>query len=225
MVLNLELNAIIKLHDSIENREFKKNDVIFREGDIPIGIYYIESGKIKLLKNEAKASERIVHLAGKNEILGLHAVVNNHPNTNTAVAMDKTKSLFLVAGDFLELVDSNNSYKLLVMKTLCSTIDTMEHHYSIISDKPSEQRFADTLLMLAGKYGLKQKSLLKIKLTLDELASYTCTSRSYLKRIMMDFAQKGLMSYQSGEINILDKGQLEAIALKKKQNQKKKTPK
>lgn len=216
MVLNLELNEIIKIHESIERRDFKKDEVIFREGDIPVGIFYIESGKIKLLKNESKTRQRIVHLAGKNEILGVHAVVNNHPFTTAAVAIDKSKMLFLCADEFLELVNSNNSYKLLVMKTLCTRIETMEHHINLISDKPSEQRFADTLLMLIGKYGLKHKRLLRIKLTLEELASYTCTSKSYMKKIIMDFAQKGLISYQMGEINIFDRKQLESIAMKEK---------
>ncbi|HEY3252038.1 MAG TPA: Crp/Fnr family transcriptional regulator [Ignavibacteria bacterium] len=216
MVLNLELNEIIKVHDAIESRDFKKNDILFREGDIPVGIYCIESGRIKLLKNETQTNQRIVHLAGKGEILGVHAIVNNHPNTNTAVVIDRAKTLFLNANDFLQLVESDNSYKLLVMKTLCTRIETMEHHINLISDKPSEQRFADTLLMLINKYGLKQKTLLKIKLTLDDLASYTCTSRSYMKRIIMDFSQKGLISYRSGEISVLDRKQLESIAINTK---------
>lgn len=216
MVLNLELNAIIKIHGKKDGRDFLKDDIIFTEGDIPSGIYYIESGKIKLLKNESKNRQRIVHLASKNEILGLHAVVNNHPFTTTAVAIDKSRILFLGADEFLRIVSSNNSYKLLVMKSLCSRIETMEHHITLISDKSSEQRFADTLLMLIRKYGLKRRKLLKIQLTLEELASYTCTSRSYMKKIIMDFAQKGLISYQAGEINILNKKLLESIAMREK---------
>lgn len=92
----------------------------------------------------------------------------------------------------------------------------MEHHLSLINDKPSEQRFADTLLMLAGKYGLKPKKMLKIKLSMEELASYTCTSRSYMKKIILDFSAKGIIGYHRGEISILDKKQLESIALKEK---------
>lgn len=216
MVLNLELNEIIISHCGIQKRDFKKNDTIYTEGDIPTGIVCIESGKVKLIKNEVKDKQRIIHLAGHGEILGVHAVVNNHSHTNTAIAMDKTKTYFLSADDFLKLIESNNLYKLLVMKTLCSRIDTIEHHLSLINDKPSEIRFADTLLMLAGKYGLKPKKMLKINLSMDELASYTCTSRSYMKKIILDFSSKGIIAYHSGEITILDKKQLESIALKER---------
>ena len=95
------------------------------------------------------------------------------------------------------------------MKALCTRIDTMEHHINLISEKQTEQRFADTLLMLIKKYGLKQRQILKINLSLDDLANYTCTSRTYMRKIIIDFSQKGIISYHSGEINILDKTQLE----------------
>jgi len=216
MVLNLELNEIIKGHSGIQRRNFKKNDTIFAEGEIPSGIYCIESGKVKSIKNELKDMQRIVHLAGKGEILGVHEIVNNHSFTTTAIAMDKTKTIFLPAEDFISLIESDNRYKLMVMRSLVNRIDTMEHHLSLINDKPSEQRFADTLLMLAGKYGLKPKKMLKVKLSMEELASYTCTSRSYMKKIILDFTAKGIITYHCGEIIILDKKQLETIALKDK---------
>jgi CRP/FNR family transcriptional regulator len=216
MVLNLELYEIIKSEKGLVKKDLKKDEVLFHEGDIPSGIFCIESGNVKLVKNESSEKKRIVHLATKGEILGLHAILNEHPYTNTAIVMEKTSVIFLNAGKFQELIENNNSYKLLVMKTLCSRIDSMEYHINLISEKQTEQRFADTLLLLINKYGLKQKKTLKINLSLDELASFTCTSRSYMKKIVIDFSNNGLISYHSGEINILDKKQIESIASSEK---------
>jgi len=214
MVLNLELYDIIRSQKGADIKEFKKNDCIYHEGEIPEGIHCIDSGKIKILKSEINVKNRIVQLASKGEILGIHAIVNNHPYTSTAVVMDKTKTIFLSSDNFIKLVESDNSYKFLVMKSLCSSIDTMESHISMISDKQSEQRCAQTLLMLINKYGLKNKKILKIKLSLDELASYMCMSRGYMKKIMIDFSTNGILNFESGEITILDKKQLEIIAQK-----------
>lgn len=216
MVLNLELFELIISEKGLIKKEFKKNDILYREGDVPAGIYCIESGNIKLIKNESKANNRIIHLASKGEILGVHSILNNHAHTNTAAVIDKARTSFLSSGRFLRLLDTDNSYKLLVMKALCSRIDTMEHHINLISEKQTEQRFADTLLLLLRKYGLKNKKALRINLSLDELANYTCTSRTYLRKIIIDFSQKGLISYHSGEINILDRRELELIAINEK---------
>jgi CRP/FNR family transcriptional regulator len=216
MVLNLELFEIIKSEKELVVREFKKDDILFREGDDPSGIYCIDSGNIKLIKNESKANNRIVHLASKGEILGVHAILNTHPHTNTAAVMDKSRVSFLGAHRFCELLETDNSYKLLVMKALCTRIDTMEHHINLISEKQTEQRFADTVLMLMRKYGLKQKHKLKINLPLEDLANYTCTSRTYMRKIIIDFSQKGIISYRNGEINILIESTFESIALRRR---------
>jgi len=213
MVLNREFYNLIRSENGLIKMELKKNDVLFKEGDVSSGIYCIETGNIKIIKNESKVNKRIIHLASKGEILGLHAILNNHAYTNTAVVMDKSTTSFLSAGKFFNLLESDNSYKLLVMKALCTRIDTMEHRINVICEKQTEQRFADILLLLIKKYGLKQKQILRIKLSLDDLANYTCTSRSYMKKIIIDFSQKGIISYHSGEINIFDKKQLETIAL------------
>jgi len=211
MAKNTGLEEIIKNYKDLIPLVFHKNEILFQEGESAKGIYCIESGNVKLSKKEAKNSERILHLASKGEILGLHAVVNRHEYSNSAVALTKTHSCFITADDFLKLIESNNTYKLLVMKSLCSRIDTMENHLNRISEKPSDERFADTLLMLANKYGLNRSKELNIHLSLDELSSFTCTSKSYMKKIISDFSQRGLISFSGGIINIHDLPQLENI--------------
>ncbi|MCI0448896.1 MAG: Crp/Fnr family transcriptional regulator [Chlorobi bacterium] len=205
------LEEIIKNYKDLIPLVFHKNELLFQEGESAKGIYCIESGNVKLSKKEANDGDRIVHLAAKGEILGLHAVVNRHNYTNSAVALTKTHSCFITADDFLKLIEDNNTYKLLVMKSLCSRIDTMENHINRISDKPSDERFADTLLMLVNKYGLNRSRELNIHLSLDEIASFTCTSKSYMKKIISDFSQRGLISFSGGIINIRNLPQLENI--------------
>lgn len=211
---NLELYDLISSFKRAVTTEFKKNDILYKEGDIPSGIYCLVKGKIKILKYDSNKRKRIVHLASKGEILGIHAVVNNHPYTSTAVAIDRGQATYLKAKNFIKLIESDNSNKFLVMKSLCSSIDLMELHMSMINDRQSGQRFAQILLQLINKYGLKRRKALKIKLTVEELASFTCMSKGYMKKILLDFTAKGILRYQSGEITILDKLLLEKTAKK-----------
>ncbi len=204
MPTNTGLEEIIKNYGELTQFIFHKNDVIFKENDLPAGLYCIESGSVKIHKNEPMDQERILHLATAGEILGLHSVVNNHPYTNSATAIAETRVSFISANDFMELINSNNTYKLLVMKSLCSRIDSMEDHIVRISEKMSDERFADTLLVLVEKYGLNKTKDLNIHLSIDELASYTCTSKSYMKKIITEFTHRGLISFSSGNIKILN---------------------
>jgi CRP-like cAMP-binding protein len=92
----------------------------------------------------------------------------------------------------------------------------MEHHINLISEMDTEQRFADLLRSLIHKFGLNQKKAIKINLTIDELASYACSTKSYIKKIITDFSQKGMITYQRGEITVLDKKKIEAVAFNEK---------
>ena len=204
MTLNTGLREIIKNLKDIKHLSFIKGDLLFSENEEPKGIYCIETGSVKIFKKDHIGIDRILFLATCGEILGLHSVVNSHPYTNSAAAISDTKTVFIPIDDFTALLNSNNTYKLLVMKGLCSRIDTMEEHIVGISEKMSEERLADILLMLIDKYGVNSYNILNVNLTLDELASYACTSKSYLKKIISDFSSKGLVSISSNAIKILN---------------------
>lgn len=206
------LEEIIQNYGDLKHYTFSKNEYIFKENDAAEGLYCIKSGSVKIFKLEPNNEERILHLATKGEILGLHSVVNNHPYTNSAVALDETKACFISAKNFNELINSNNTYKLLVMKSLCSRIDTMENHIIRICEKMSDERFAETLLLLIKKYGLNKEGDLRVKLNVDELASYTCTSKSYMKKIITEFSTRGIIKYSGGIIKVKDLDLLKTIS-------------
>lgn len=213
MAANTGLEEIIKNYGELTQFIFHKNDVLFRENDLAAGLYCIESGSVKIYKEEHTEQERILHLATAGEILGLHSVVNSHPYTNSAAAITETRASFISAHDFMELINSNNTYKLLVMKSLCSRIDSMEDHIVRISEKMSDERFADTLLVLVEKYGINKTKDINIHLSIDELASYTCTSKSYMKKIITEFTHRGLITFSGGNIKILNLPLLKTTAM------------
>lgn len=213
MAINTGLEEIISNHKNLVHSIFKKGEVIFKEGEPPAGLYFIEYGSVKIYKNEPDNTERIMHLAVKGDILGLHSVVNGHDYSNSAVALYETKTSFIAAEEFLQVIESNNTYKLLVMKSLCSRIDSLEDHIVRVNDKKTDERFADTLLILIDKYGLNNSKDLNIILTLDELASFTCTSKSYMKKIISDFSRRGLISHSEGSINILNLNRIKELAI------------
>lgn len=208
---NKGLLDVLRNCKEIKHEVFKKGEVIFKEDELPKGIYCIDKGSIKLFKKSQTGEERIIYLATSGEILGLHSVVNNHPYASTAAVISDTNTSFLSIDDFMNLIKSNNTYKLLVMKSLCSRIDSIEEHIVEVTEKISEERLADTLLMLADKYGVDSSMALNISLTLEELASLTCTSKSYMKKIVSDFSTRGLVSISADTIKILNLPKLKTI--------------
>lgn len=212
MDVNTGLFDIIKNSKDSESKIFRSGEFLYHEKYPPKGIYCIEKGSVKLFKKDNLGRERIIYLATCGEIVGLHSVVNNHPYAASAQAISDCHTLFISLNNFMNLVESKNVYKLLVMKSLCSRIDSMEEHILGINEKITQERFADALLMLINKYGIDSSNKLMVNLTLDELASFTCTSKSYMKKVVSDFSSKGLVSISSNVIKILNLPKIQDIA-------------
>ncbi|MEZ4891859.1 MAG: response regulator [Saprospiraceae bacterium] len=57
------LDAIRHLSDNRELRQYKKKDLIFREGDHPRWLYFVEKGRVKIFKTSDDGRELIVKVA------------------------------------------------------------------------------------------------------------------------------------------------------------------
>jgi CRP-like cAMP-binding protein len=211
MIIDESLRHIIKNHTSIK-RIFKKGQRLFEENSESRGVYFIEEGNVKLFRLNQKGEERVIYFAGCGELLGVHPVVNNHPYVTTAIAVSDTRTYFIGSADFMDLIGANSAYRLLVMKSLCSRLNSIETHIAGINEKITEERLADTLLMLIDKYGINKSNALNIGITIDELASLTCTSKSYMKKIIYSFSQKGLLGVCDDTIRILNLPEIKNIA-------------
>jgi CRP/FNR family transcriptional regulator len=187
---------------------YKKNNFLFHEGDIAGGIYFVLSGRVKIIKKEKQQVPVILYLVKPGGVLGIHAVVNEHSHTNSAVAMLNTEVCFIPAKEFRQIINKDNQHKICVMQLLCSNIDLLESKISSHSDRTASQRLAELLLLLADTYGTTEKQTLKIELSPEDLANLAGVSKIYFGRIIGDFCQKDWITVKGKTIRILDRENL-----------------
>ena len=86
-----------------------KGRLLFNQGDIPIGLYFLKTGKVSLIMKTEKGKE-VVHLTvGAGSILGLPAIVGNGPYTLSAMAHHGSEVDFVARTDFEELIQAQPS--------------------------------------------------------------------------------------------------------------------
>ncbi len=191
---------------------FQKDDFLYHENDDSKGVYFVITGKVKIMIGENKPVQTILYLVKPGDILGVHAVINEHAYTTSAVALANTCVCFIPAQEFRNLVGYNNSHKLSVMQLLCSNIDIIESKIASRTEKSASERFAELLVLLTDTYGLTENNRLKIDLSLDDLAELTGTSPGYLSRIISEFCQDEIISFKGSILRILELGRLEKAA-------------
>ena len=83
-------------------KNYKENDVIFREGEIGDKLYMIKSGSVKVYTNN-----KLMREMGEGSCFGEVALLLDKPRTATIIAACDCKICYLTKEDFNSLVDDN----------------------------------------------------------------------------------------------------------------------
>lgn len=94
------------------------NSVLFREGEMPDGVFILHSGHVDLVHEHAATR---MALAG--EILGLSAVISGRTHLSTAVATTLAEVAFIEAEEFRALVDDNPAIWFSVLRQLSQDVN------------------------------------------------------------------------------------------------------
>src|SRR5438477_12071263 len=75
-------------------KEFKRGEVLFREGEPGKEMYVIQTGKVNITK-KVRDTEKILATLGAGEFLGEMAILNNKPRSAGAVMAEDGKLLVI----------------------------------------------------------------------------------------------------------------------------------
>jgi CRP-like cAMP-binding protein len=211
-IAEMTLKDLLKRSVKKKLLTFQQSDYLFHENQRAKSIFFLKSGKVKIMKNEGTEHKVVLHIANAGEILGIHPVVNRQPYTTSAIALARTTAYSVPATEFRHIVRDEAGLKLMIMKHLCVKIDLLENQMSRTGKKSTSQRLADAIVSLAKEHGLDGDNYLKLELESGDLAEIIGTSKEYLAKRIHDFCTDGLISFKSGRIKIRDLAGLEKAA-------------
>lgn len=122
---------IIKVNKVTKTRNFKSDEIIFREGAIGDSLYIVKSGSVRVTKLDDGGEEKVLAILNPGDHFGEIALVDNHPRSATVIANEDTELIQIQAEDFNKLLESDREialkfYKSFV-KVLCTRLrDTNE---------------------------------------------------------------------------------------------------
>ena len=211
---SLKSNELEKIAGYFHEKEYKKGEYIFFEGDEEPGIYIILDGLVKLIKETTDGKTVIVRLATKGDVFGWLVLGENRPSsTYTAQSLTNTKVLHISNADFLRLL---SEYPALAVRITCEStkmvLEAYERLKSLAAEKV-EGRIASVLLELAKKIGKREgnKIVIKAPITRQDLAEMTGTTVETAIRIMSKWKKEGYINTERNKIEILDINFLEEL--------------
>ena len=188
----------------IHLRSYKKNDVIFRQGESGKGFYYVEEGMVivKLLTDHGE--ERIIDFVLPGELFGETGIRGNSYLT-TAVAGECAAVYFFSNECFDRICSADHSISDIVMNSLINKIRLLAESVSIL-DSSVEKQTAHFLLKLFQKMRTGN-----LPITQTSLAHYIGTSRITVYKLLQKWNKAGILEVSNRKIHILDPERLQNI--------------
>lgn len=189
---------------------FKEGDLIFSEGDSPKGLFYVQSGCVKMLVNREHArgrtttTEYVTKLVGSGEYFGYKALVRDGISHSAAIAVKPT-TVWLYSKEIVEKAFSqSNPLMSLLLNQAVNDIERYETTSQLHYLASVQERIAYQLVTLAEKFGVKtEKGIsLNLKLTRNEFAQLASTINESLSRHLTEFKHEGIIDLNGKEIII-----------------------
>jgi CRP/FNR family transcriptional regulator, polysaccharide utilization system transcription regulator len=209
-----EARAIKELENLSKDRKvrrYTKRENIFLEGDEPLHLFFIASGKVRMSKMNDEGKEYTVGLLGPGEFLGYLPLLTDTSQDVSATAMEDTELCIIPKEDFISLVHRNHDVSMKFIKMLSNDLAEKERQLLDLAYNSVRQRVAEALLQLSLKYRKEGEERFSISISRNDLASMVGTATESLIRTLSDLRDEGFVSIKGSMIVVENEKQLKRI--------------
>ena len=198
-ISSLSDQEIFDLNQIISKKTFSKNEIILLEEDTLNYMYIIFAGKVKVVQVSMDGREKVLTHHKKGDFFGEMALVDGKTSPATIIAIEDTEVGLINKSDFETYILKNEKVLRELTALLCLRLRESWLMVKVLSFADAEQRVRAALKFMSIQYGVRdhQGTIITLKLTHRDIASYSAVSRETATRLLDRFCK-------DGEIEILD---------------------
>jgi CRP/FNR family transcriptional regulator, cyclic AMP receptor protein len=181
--------------------EFRKDEIVFSQGDVADTVFYIQKGRVKVVVISEQGKEAVVGILEPGQFFGEGCMNGHSRRIATTTAMEECLVTVITKTAMLAALHDQPKFSELFMTYLLTRNSRIEEDLIDQLFNSSEKRLARLLLLSAnfGKEGSPQPIIPNI--SQETLAEMIGTTRSRVSFFMNKFRKLGLISY-NGKIEV-----------------------
>ena len=193
-----------------QDRNFKRGEAIFWEGDPGIGFYVVVQGKVKIYKTSFEGKEQILHIYGPGHPFGEVPVFSGSRFPANAMALETSQLLFFPRNEFIDLIGANPSLALNMLAVLSVRLRQFTVQVENLSLKEVPARLAAYLIFLSDEQ--KSPHHVNLPISKGQLASLLGTIPETLSRIFNKMSGQGLITVNGGKIGLVNRSGIQDLS-------------
>jgi len=198
----------IKLHSNVVT--YHENDVIFKQNTRTSHFMYIQSGLIKIYRENRNNKVKIIKLGIPGELLGINSVLGEETFSYSAAALEKTIVQIIDYNVMESVLLNNGQFARALMGSICSDDLLIFKRLISQSQKQLPGRIADIILYFSENiYHSKQFAF---PLTRTELAELAGTTKESLIRTLTEFKNDKIIVLEGKKVEIVSEDIIKTLS-------------
>jgi CRP-like cAMP-binding protein len=182
--------------------QLKRGDYVYREGDLPKGLYFVEQGLIGLvLLGAASGKEHLMRFFREGRFFGHRSLFSNEGYHGSAVALEPTLLSMVPKDVILSAVDLHPVLMRDVARVLSKELRQCETHQVMILENEILVRVAQSLVYLKDLHP-------QHNWTRQEIANFCASTVSTVIKALSQLESMGFIQQDGRAIEILNRGGL-----------------
>lgn len=186
-----DLTGLDILKTDAQIKTYGKREKIYREGDTPKWLYYVQKGHVRNYRVTKEDKELVTGLYSEGDFFGYIDLLSKGQYKEYAVSIEGATLSLIPKNDFEQLILSDKDVSMNFIKLLAGDIEDKENELVSLAYNTVRKRVANALTKLYLKYKEGLADRVEVTVTRDELASMVGTATESVIRILSEFKKDG----------------------------------
>ena len=199
--------------NNLQIHHFKKNQVIYAEGEDPEYLWCLFKGKVKKYKEGVGGRVQILRLIRPVQYFGYRAFFADEPYVSTAAAFDNSALGALPLKLVKDMIQKNINLAWFFIHDLSRNLGGSDTRIVNLTQKHIRGRLADALIVLIENYGYEEDgSTLRIYMAREDLANLSNMTTSNAIRTLTAFVNEHILVVDGRRLKIINEPMLRKIS-------------
>jgi CRP-like cAMP-binding protein len=201
---------------SLRRRRFRRNEVIFHQGDLGDSLQILASGAVKIVLPSAEGEEAIIATVRRGDFFGELALLDGAPRSATATASEESETLSLPRETFLRMLDQDPQLTQALLSGLATELRRLTGHVAELHFLDLAGRLATRLVRLAREDDAQATGRVELDwpYTQSDLAAMIGATRQSVNKLLSTLLDEGLVAIERDRLVISDVEDLEARGMR-----------
>ncbi len=195
-----------QIGQGLRRRRFRRNEVIFHQGDPGDSLHIIAEGAVKIVLPSAEGEEAIIATLRKGDFFGELALLDGAPRSATVTALEATETLVLPRQVFHDLLERDASLRDALLTGVAAELRRLTGQVEELYFLDLAGRLSMRLVRLAREVEPAATGEVRLDwpFTQSDLAAMIGGTRQSVNKLLADLVHEGLLRIDRDTLVIRD---------------------